>query len=102
MTDRYTELWKSLQELSEAEMEFTKQYETEVDALWESTPYEDKLKYFYAIVKRIHKAEILDQGTYRYALYEVFGFGPEAYGLGMDCGFMCLHNSIFPEKNIDR
>lgn len=102
MTDKYTELGKSLQELANIQREGAKNYEAEVDALWEATPYEDKLKYFYAIVKRIHKAEILDQGTYRYALYDVFGFGPEAYGLGMDCGFMSLHNSVFPEKNIDR
>lgn len=97
-----TDLKKTLQELADIQREAAKDYEAEADALWEATTYEDKLKYFYAIVKRIYKAEIVDQGSYRYALYDVFGFGPEAYGLGMDCGFMTLHNSIFPEKNIDR
>jgi hypothetical protein len=61
------------------------------DKFWEELPYEDKLK---AVVKRIYQGEVEDKGSYRYILYDVLGFGPEAYEIGMDCGFMYLHNSI--------
>jgi len=64
------------------------------DKFWEELPYEDKLKAFYSVVKRIYQGEVEDKGSYRYILYDVFGFGPEAYAIGMDCGYMYLHNSI--------
>jgi hypothetical protein len=28
-------------------------------------------------------------------LYDVFGFGPDAYIIGMDCGYMSIHNLLF-------
>lgn len=70
------------------------EYESECDEYWESLPYDDRLKAFYSVVKRIYKGEIKDKGSYRWVLYDVFGFGPEAYSMGMDCGFMYLHNAI--------
>ena len=52
------------------------------------------MKAFYSVVKRIVDGELVQKGSYRYVLYEVFGFGPESYTLGMMCGFMSLHNNI--------
>jgi hypothetical protein len=37
---------------------------------------------------------MIDKGTYRYVLYDVFDFGPDAYSVGMECGYMDLHNAI--------
>ena len=34
------------------------------------------------------------KGSYRHALYSVFGFDPGMYSDGMDCGYMALHNAI--------
>lgn len=31
-------------------------------------------------------------------LYDIFGFEADAYALGMDCGYMALHNSIKTEE----
>lgn len=61
---------------------------------WDSLSYEDKCNAFHAVVSRIYEAEIEDKGSYRYALYKVFGFGPDMYTRGMDCGYLALHNSI--------
>ena len=36
-----------------------------------------------------------DKGSYRYALYEVFGFEADSYIVGMDCGYLDLHNALF-------
>jgi hypothetical protein len=69
-------------------------FEAECEEYWNSLDYESQLKSFYSVVKRIHKGEFIDQGSYRYVLYEIFKFGPDAYVAGMDCGYMDIHNSI--------
>jgi hypothetical protein len=88
---------KVLQELSDISQEFEKAYkqrEAENDAWWESLTEQERQDAFYAVCKRIHKAELQDRGTYRYALYNVFGFDPGMYVDGMNCGYMAIHNAI--------
>ena len=88
---------KTLQELSDLSQEMEKsrkQYEADNDAWWEGLTEEEREDAFFAVVKRIHKAELQDRGTYRYALYIVFGFDPGMYMKGMDCGYMAIHNAI--------
>jgi hypothetical protein len=50
---------------------------------------------FYSVVKRIHKGEVEDRTTFRGVLYDVFGFGPDAYLVGMDCNYMEIHNLLY-------
>lgn len=82
------------QELQQLQLEAKEVKEKECDEYWDSLSYEDQLKAFYSVAKRIYQGEIKDKGSYRYILYDIFGFGPEAYVLGMDCGYMYLHNAI--------
>ena len=96
MTDKENKK-KLLDSLSDIGQEYEKhalEYEKECDDYWKNLSYDDQLKAFYSVVKRIHKGEIEDGGSYRWVLYDVFGFGPDAYGIGMECGYMVLHNSI--------
>ena len=89
---------KLLQELSNLgqEMEeIQEKYEADNDAWWNGLSEEERQDAFYAVVKRIHKGELVDNGSYRHVLYNVFGFGGEMYSQGMECGFMELHNSIY-------
>ena len=88
---------KALQELSDIGQEMEKTrilHEAKVDKWWDNLTQEERENAFYAVCKRIHKAELKDKGTYRYALYDVFGFDGGMYMDGMDCGFMALHNAI--------
>lgn len=89
-----TELDKALTELSEIQEKLEAQREREADGFWDSLTLEEKHNAFYSVVKRIYQGDIVDNGSYRYVLYNVFGFGPEAYGLGMDCGYMTIHNRL--------
>lgn len=83
-----------------AELEQARQEtEKDVESFWEGLSYEDKLRAFYAVTKRIYKAEVEDRGSYRYALYDVFNFGADAYLLGMDCRYLDLHNLLFEAVN---
>ena len=89
---------KALQELSDLaqEQEAAKlRFESKVDSWWDSRTQQEREWAFYSVCKRIHKAELQDKGTYRWALYDVFGFDGGMYTKGLDCGFMSLHNAIF-------
>ena len=83
-----------LAELSQEMEKSRKQYEAENDAWWEGLTEEEREDAFFAVAKRIYQAEIKDNGTYRYALYNVFGFDGGMYVKGMDCGYMAIHNAI--------
>jgi hypothetical protein len=62
----------------------------EDDAWWDSLDYDGKSQAFRQITKLMHKAEVLDRGSYRYAIYDVFGLD---YGDGLT-HYMQLHNLI--------
>jgi hypothetical protein len=84
-------------EISDQFNQIMKEIEDEQEQYWNSLSKDDQLKAFCAVVRRICKAEMVDKGTYRYALYNVFGFGPEAYIQAQDAGYLALHNAIFPD-----
>jgi hypothetical protein len=85
----------ALAELSQEMEKARKIYEHDNDTWWNGLTEEEREDAFYAVVKRIHKAELQDRGTYRWALYDVFGFDGGMYMKGMDCGYMAIHNAIF-------
>ena len=108
MSDDKKELLEGLQELREAQEKCREDYEIMNDAWWNGLTEEEREDAFHAVIKRMYKAEVVDRGTYRYALYDVFGFDPGMYGRGMDCGYLNLHNMLFDSfelsamKNVTR
>lgn len=95
MSDKIEE---SLQFLADLGQEYTKireEYDLKNDAWWNGLSEEERQEAFYAVCKRIHKGDIVDKGTYRHVLYDVFEFDPGMYMPGMDCGYMNIHNHIF-------
>lgn len=93
-------LMDTLTELGELQEDLEKQTEREMDEWWNAMSKEDQMKAFYSVMKRLVDGELEQKGSYRYVLYDVFGFGPESYMLGMMCGFMSLHNSI--ERDVEK
>ena len=88
-------------EFSRLQQEATAKYAADCDEYWDALPYDDKLMAFSSVVKRIVKGDVKDGGTYRYVLYDVFGFDMDSYGIGMDCGYMALHNSIVEFEELE-
>ena len=84
-----------LNEISDSFNEAMEELKNEQEAYWNSLSKEDQLKAFCAVVRRIHKGDIVDKGSYRYVLYQVFDFGPESYAQAQMAGYLALHNSIF-------
>jgi hypothetical protein len=74
-----------------------KQLELDQEEYWNSLSKEQQLKCFCAVSRRICEGELKKQGSYRYVLYTVFGFGPEAYGQAQMAGYLAIHNSIMPD-----
>lgn len=94
---------KALEELTKISEEFQKfQEEREADEeeYWNSLSKEDQLKCFCAVARRIYKGEIEEKGTYRYVLYNVFGFGPESYVSAQLSGYLSIHNAIFTGNDL--
>lgn len=99
MTDK-SKLLDALSEMSEQMNADAARYEQENDAWWNGLTETEREDAFYAVVKRIYQGEIKERGSYRYVLYEVFGFGPQMYMLGMECGYMELHNAIYTHEEM--
>ena len=93
-SDHWKELFKAMEEAQQIQNQ-------KADNFWNNLSYEDKLNAFYAVTKRIHKGDIEDKGSYRYVLYEIFGFDMDSYGIGMDSGYMDIHNSIRTAEEIE-
>ena len=96
MTEKITEQDKvALDEISRVWNEAMNQIELESEQYWNSLTKEQQLQAFCAVSRRIYKGEIEDKGTYRWVLYDVFGFGPEAYAPAQLAGYLAIHNAIF-------
>ncbi len=92
--DKMDEYYKVSQELSDMMEEGRKIDQAAADNYWNGLSYEDKCNAFHAVVQRLVEGELDVKGSYRYVLYDVFGFNEGMYIRGMDCGFMRLHNAI--------
>ena len=86
---------KDFEEISNAFNEAMKYVEEEQEKYWNSLSEEEQLKVFCAVCRRIYKGDIEDQRSYRGVLYDVFGFGPEAYAPAQMAGYLAIHNAIF-------
>ena len=93
---------KAMEELSELGQQFQKvvhAMEKEQEEYWNSLTKEQQLMAFCAMSRRIVDGEIKQKGTYRYVLYNVFGFGPEAYLPAQCAGYLDIHNAIFDAEH---
>lgn len=89
------DLAEALREFSVVADEARKEYDNDCDRYWNSLSQEEQLRAFHSVCKRIYKGDVEDRRSYRGVIYDVFGFGPGAYAIGMDCGYFSIHNLIF-------
>jgi len=82
---------KTLQDYMRESMD---EFAQEAENLWTSMSEADRLKLFFAVMTRIYKGDVKDRGSYRHMMYEVFGFDFDSYTVGMECGYMKIHNLI--------
>lgn len=85
---------KSLEEISQVFTEAMAKVEQGQEEFWNSLSQDQQLAALCAVARRIYKGDIEEKGTYRYVLYDVFGFGPEAYAPAQLAGYLAIHNAI--------
>jgi hypothetical protein len=92
----YTEYSNSdeYKEFLEIEEEALEQYKQKAKEYFDSLEIDNKLLLFFHITNTIFENYFKYNSSYRGLLYDKFGFGPEAYSLGMDSGMFALHNAI--------
>jgi hypothetical protein len=61
---------------------------------WENLPTEQQQAAFFNVCRLIYKGDVEQKRSYRGVLYDTFGWGPEAYVLGMEARYMEIHNLI--------
>lgn len=72
--------------------------QAEDQAWWDSLNGEERARALRQVAKLMHKAEIKDRGSYRHAVYSVFGID---YCDGL-AHYMELHNAIYRGLEADR
>lgn len=70
------------------------------EAYWNSLSYDEQLKVFCAVSRRIFEGEIKQRGSYRYVLYDIFKFEPDAYVQAQDAGYLAIHNAIYDGERV--
>jgi hypothetical protein len=86
--------WEAQEQFAKAMQEGAERFDNESDEFWKGLTYEQKLNAFHSVCKRIYKGDVIEDRSYRGVLYDAFEFGPDAYIVGMECGYMELHNII--------
>lgn len=89
------EFWEKLRAAGEAFREAIEEQEKEQETWWDTLTPDQQLDAFCCVVRRIHKGDVVEGGSYRYVLYDVCGFGPEAYVPAQCAGYLDIHNLIF-------
>ena len=74
--------------------------EEDHDKFWNSLSKDDQLKAFCSVMRLLHKAELEEHGSYRYTLYDVFGFSSESYVQAQLSGFLAIHNAIWDGERL--
>jgi hypothetical protein len=95
-----SEEYKEYLEIEEKALE---EYMQKAKEYFESLDTDNQLLMFFHVTNVIFENYFNDNGSYRGLLYDKFGFGPEAYSLGMDSGMFTLHNAIStPKENEEK
>ena len=88
------------EELANSFQRWEQELEEDHDKFWNGLSKDDQLKAFCSVIRRLHRAEIEEHGTYRYTLYNVFGFGSESYVQAQVSGFLAIHNAIWDGERL--
>lgn len=89
-----------LEELGKIFRDGLEKIKEDSEAYWNSLSYDEQLKVFCAVSRRIFDGEIKQKGSYRYVLYDVFKFEPDAYVQAQDAGYLAIHNAIYDGERV--
>jgi hypothetical protein len=94
MEEKKQALYEMLKEMRISFQESSNQYAKLAEEHWNKLSEDEKLFAFYNVCKRIYEADVVKRTSYRGSIYDVFGFDMESYVVGMECGYLEIHNLI--------
>jgi len=83
------------QKLSQDFRKATEEWVADMEEWWRNLPTDQQQWAFYNVCRRIYEGDVMQRRSYRGVLYDTFGWGPEAYALGMEARYMDLHNLLW-------
>ena len=95
----------AMQELANSSDSFEKSIQEMVsqqEVFWCTLTPEQQLDAFCCVVRRIVDGELVQKGSYRHVLYDVFRWGPEAYFPAQIAGYMALHNALVVDDDMEQ
>jgi hypothetical protein len=103
MTDeiKKQEVMDALHESGRAFNKAMNEYQQMANSYYSGLEPEEQLWAFCSIVEKLCKGELDEHRSYRGVLYDVFGWGPEAYAVAQCAGFLGLHNAIYSFDDLE-
>jgi len=89
------EVMDALHESGRAFQRAADEWQQMANSYYSSLEPEEQLWAFCAVVEKLCQGELDEGRSYRGILYDIFGWGPEAYAAAQHAGFLGLHNSIY-------
>lgn len=102
MNNSKDELLKNLDESSKSFEEAMNLIKQKQETYWNTLSKQQQLMVFCVVSRRIYEGDIVQKRSYRGVLYDVFGFGPEAYVPAQMSGYLSIHNAIFDSEHMDQ
>jgi len=91
---------KTLEEISDAFNKAIEENKTRYNEKWKALSPDDQIDLFCAVIERIHEGDVVQKRSYRGVLYDVFGWGPEAYMPAQCAGYLDIHNMIYDANDL--
>lgn len=95
------EVMDELHETGNAFAKAAAEYQQMANSYYSGLEPEEQLWAFCSIVEKLCKGELDEYRSYRGILYDIFGWGPEAYAAAQCAGFLGLHNSIYRFEDLE-
>ena len=73
-----------------------------INKWWNSLSKQEKEDAFISVRQLIYEGELKKQCSYRYLMHVIFGFEKEMYDIGIDYGYMDIHNHLFGGVELDK
>ena len=89
------EVMDALHESGRAFQRAADEWQQMANSYYSSLEPEEQLWAFCAVIEKLCQGELDEGRSYRGILYDIFGWGPEAYAAAQHAGFLGLHNSIY-------
>lgn len=101
MSEEIEKMFSALTEMDKIWLQNLTEYQQNVKDWWDSLPQQQREDAFFFVMSKLFEAKIAESRSYRGMLYDVFGFEPNMYRMGMECGAFAISNALHDAKEYE-